>query len=372
MQRTAIIMAGGSGERFWPVSRKKKPKQLLNITSKEKSMLAEAIDRISALIPPKDVYIITSELLLKPIREELIDFPPENVIAEPAKRNTAPCLALGAAIITAKYQLPDDQISIAVLTADQIINPESEFIKTIDTALDYVEQNKSLATIGIPPTRPETGYGYIEVDKPFDLEKNEMIKSATAFKEKPDFDTAMRYIKEKNYLWNSGMFFWRFDTFLEKMKSALPEVGNHIKEMEEKYTDKTEKPYNSSNADIEDIYKNFPNISIDYGLMENTSDVVVTRAMFAWDDVGSWDSLDRVRKADNDGNIIEGNADFVDIKDCILVNTSPENVRLTALGVENLVIISTEDAVMVCPKNRVQEIKKIVGKVRDADGNKWL
>lgn len=375
MKRTAVIMAGGSGERFWPLSRMKKPKQLLALAS-EKTMLEEAIDRVSPIIDVNDIYIITSELLLEPLRRELTILPPENIIAEPHKRNTAPCLALSAAFIAAKYdnEFKPEEISIAVLTADQSISPAEGFIQTIDSALNYVENNKALCTIGIPPSRPETGYGYIEVDGYFDYNFNAPeIKPVKAFHEKPTFQKAEEFLLAGNYLWNSGMFFWRLDTFIEQMILCLPIVGNNIELMQKRYKSKTSIALPEALFSISELFADFPNISIDYGLMEKAKDVVVAKALFDWDDIGSWDSLPRIREVDKDQNVVEGKNVLVDVKDSVIINSNKnDKIIVAGLGLENMVIVVTDDAVMVCPKDRVQEVKKCVEKIRTEKGEKWL
>ena len=310
MKRTVIIMAGGAGERFWPLSRRKKPKQLLKLET-NKTMLEQSIDRILPLIDVNDIYIITSELLLKPIRETLPMLPKENIIAEPFKRNTAPCLALGTSFIAAKYagHYSPNEISVAVLTADQSINPIEGFVETVNSALNFVENNNSIATIGIQPSRPDTGYGYIEVDEPFNNDKTgSEIKKIIRFHEKPSLEKAQNYIEKGNFLWNSGMFFWRLDVFFEQMAKHLPEVGKWTNDMIRKSTGKTDICYEGIFEPLKDIFETMPDISIDYGLMEKTDNSVVARAKFLWDDIGSWDSFDRIKKKDETNNIIEGKA----------------------------------------------------------------
>jgi len=385
MKRIVVIMAGGSGERFWPLSRRKRPKQLLPLLS-DKTMLKESIERISSLIPPEDIYIITSEVLLEPIRNGLPELPPENIVAEPYKRNTAPCLALSAAFIQSKYSenYKPDEISIAVLTADQSINPNNAFIKTIDSALNYVEQSKSLCTIGIKPSRPETGYGYIEVNSQQSKvnSRQSSVESRTdevdilpvkAFHEKPDTEKAKEYLAEGNYLWNSGMFFWRLDTFIESLTKYLPEVGNSIHLMADKYKGRTDNALSESLTAIDEIYKNFPDISIDYGLMEKAENVVVAKELFNWDDIGSWDSLPRVKNADENNNVIDGKCVLLDSKNSIVVNASDKGKTIVAgLGLEKMVVVVTDDAVLVCPADRVQEVKKCVEKIKNSGLNEWL
>ncbi len=365
-------MAGGSGERFWPVSRKSKPKQLLNLNKKDKTLIRESIERIAPLIPHKDIFIITGAALLKPIREALPELPPENIVAEPAKRNTAPCLALAASFVIEKYGLPPSEISIAVLTADQAIEPDDLFIKTVDAALSYVENHKVLSTIGIVPSRPETGYGYIETGSMVKGDPEPEILKVKAFHEKPDTEKALEYINTGKYLWNSGMFFWRADTFTDSMIECMPEVGLKIDEMKNGYKGLTSVSMDAPNNRIKEIFEAFPNESIDYGLMEKAGNAVVTKALFNWDDVGSWDSLERFHDKDENDNIIIGNSALIEANHNIIYNTSGDGTIVAALGVEGLVIIRTEDTVMVCPKDRVQDIKKVVAKIRNEQGEKFL
>jgi mannose-1-phosphate guanylyltransferase len=375
MKRTAVIMAGGSGERFWPLSRKRKPKQLLALES-DKMMLEQAINRILPIIPSNDIYIITSELLLEPIRKAISLLPPENILAEPFKRNTAPCLALAASFIEAKYSADykREEISIAVLTADQSIKPDSGFAKTIETTLDFVENNNVIATIGIIPSRPETGYGYIEISDSFSADANEAeILSVVKFHEKPELARSNQYLEAGNYLWNSGMFFWRLDVFAEQMKKHLPAVGGAIDDMCELAKGKTNTVHNTAFNFVADIFERFPDISIDFGLMEKADNVVVAKALFDWDDIGSWDSLDRIKKKNSKSNIIEGVASLHDVSNSTIINKSTDNKIIVAgIGMDNFVIVVTDDAVLVCPKERVQEVKQCVKQIRESDNDKWL
>ncbi len=375
MKRTAVIMAGGSGERFWPMSRKRKPKQLLPLAT-EKTMIEESIERISPLISAEDVFIITSEILLEPLRKALPVLPHENIVAEPYKRNTAPCLALAAAFIAEKYSksFSPSEISIAVLTADQSITPMEKFTETVDGALSFVEKNKAICTIGIQPSRPETGYGYIEVDrKDSGLSNNPDIIPVVRFREKPDLETAQHFLESNNFLWNSGMFFWRLDVFIESMIKYLPEVGSKIDILRNCYQNETGKAFFGPHIKAAPVFEAFPDISIDYGLMEKADNVYVARALFSWDDIGSWDSLDRVRQSDNDGNIIHGNNSVFDTKNSVIINSSTkDHIIFAGFGLENMVVVVTDDAVLVCPKDRVQEVKKCVELIKKKDGHSWL
>lgn len=347
MIRNVVIMAGGSGERFWPLSRKNKPKQLLELTSSGKVMIAEAIDRVAPMIDYENIYIITGEHLKKPIEDALPQLPKDNIIAEPAKRNTAPCLALAAGILEAKNAGKEQ--SIAVLTADQIIEPEQNFRDTITKALDYVEKHGVISTIGIVPDRAETGYGYIETGEKLNVDEIGIFK-VNSFKEKPNEQTAKEYLESGKYLWNSGMFFYRLDTFIEEMKINAPEIGNEIAKL------------NQSNPDMRAIFESFPGISIDYALMEKTNKAVVTEANFHWDDLGAFDALDRVNEQDENGNIIKGKTIVINCSNSIIINSSSK--LATAYGLEETVLIQTDDAVMSCKKKDAQYVKQIVDEMK--------
>jgi mannose-1-phosphate guanylyltransferase len=374
IKRVAVIMAGGSGERFWPLSRMKKPKQLLKLTHAEKTMIEEAIDRIGGMIAPEDVYIFTSEILLKPLREALPQLPPQNVVAEPFKRNTAPCLAMAAAFLSEKYSLQGistSEISVAVLTADHHISTEEQFLKTVDAALNFAENNPALVTIGIPPTRPETGYGYIEVEPNSD--DDSPVKSVVRFREKPNYETALEFIEFGNYLWNSGMFFWRLDTFKNVVRRHLPKVGDHFEEMRAAFKNQTEIAHDGAVEAIKPIFEKFPDISIDYAIMEKAENVAVAKADFSWDDVGSWDSLDRTQERNAEGNVKSGTVALVDTQDSIVINSSHNSKMIVStIGVQDLVVVVTDDAVLVCPKDRVQDVKKAVSHIRTEHNGEWL
>lgn len=374
MKKIAVIMAGGSGERFWPLSRRRKPKQLLKLNS-DKTLIEESIERISAIIPQDDIFIITGEMLLEPIREVLRDFPPQNVIAEPFKRNTAPCLALAASIGLARYnkQYNASDIVMAVLTADQLISPLDGFRTTIDNVLNYVSEYKVLATIGIKPDRSETGFGYIELDHAFNFSSQEFeITKVSSFHEKPDLSRAINFMESGRFLWNSGMFFWRLDKFIDEMILCLPEVGTKIENLKEIYINKTDLVLDGPLPDAKEIFSDFPDISIDYGLMEKAREVVVAKALFEWDDIGSWDSLGRFREADNNSNILDGNNIIIDSRNTTVINHTGNKILFTGLGLDNFVVVVTEDAVLVCPKERAQEVKKIVEQIKLTDKESWL
>jgi mannose-1-phosphate guanylyltransferase len=378
MEKVAIIMAGGSGNRFWPLSRVKKPKQLLNFEENGVTLLEEAILRAAELMPLENIFIITNQYLQNSIKELLKNIPEENIIAEPLKRNTAPCLALSSAIILARFEKKNvkaEEILVSVLTADQRIFPIKSFIKTVEPILRFIEFNPVLATIGIQPERAETGYGYIEVAEEFDhTSTNVQIKPLKSFHEKPNADKANEFFISNKFLWNSGMFFWRLDVFNYKMQNYYPIIGDKIPVLKEILVKNPTENDLTKNSEILSIYSAFPDISIDYALMEKAKKVVVAKATFSWEDLGTYDTLPRIFPVDENQNYVRGNNSLIEINNSIIINnTSPEkDLLLTALGFSDIVLVATDDAIMLCPKDRVQEVKRIVERLNVEGKSKWL
>ncbi len=363
MKRFAVIMAGGSGERFWPASRRARPKQLLRLTDPDRSMLEEAIDRIAPLIPRENVLIATSELLQEPIRKGIPNLPPENVIGEPAKRNTAACLALAAAHLEQRFGDPSD-LSMAVLTADHLIGDADEFRSTVAAALDFSADQDALVTIGVHPTRPDTGYGYIEVEQPVseaELQSGARpaIRPVLHFREKPDRPTAEEYATSGRHLWNAGMFFWRVSTFLDGLSTAMPDLRKATAGIVEALG---ESEHGTSR--VAELFGALEDISVDYGLMERADNVHVIPATFPWDDVGSWDSLTRTREADADGNVTTGDPVLIGAKDCVVYDETGGNTAVAVVGMSDVIVATTPDGILVCRKDDAQDVKKAVAELR--------
>lgn len=354
MNSYVVIMAGGSGERFWPLSRMRKPKQLLALTSSS-MMIEEAIDRIAPLVPSERILIITSEVLQQPLIDALPGIPAENVIAEPAKRNTAPCLALACSVIRAREGGND--ALMAVLTADHFIGNADAFRGDVSRALTFASTYDALVTIGIPPTRPETGYGYIHVGEPTVVAG---VSHVLEFKEKPDLATALDYVRSGRYVWNSGMFFWRTEALRSAMLAVLPDVGSAIDAL-------TDDLATQNTHHMSEVFHALPDISIDYGVMERSHNVHVVPATFPWDDVGSWDALERMRPLDAAQNVVDGEVTVVDTEGSIVVNAHGGSHTVTTVGLRDTVVVVTPDATMVCPKDRAQDVKRIVTQLRSQD-----
>lgn len=381
MKRTALIMAGGSGERFWPLSRQRRPKQLLKLTSTDKTMLEEAIERlvegVAPLFAAEDIFIVTSEMLQPFIRDSVAGLlPPENIVAEPLKRNTAPCIALGVAFITERYAaLSPEEISIAVLTADHYIERAELFRENMDLALTHAEQTGELVTFGVKPTRPATGYGYIEIASDSAHSGNLSLAAhrVLRFREKPNVETAQEFIEQGNYYWNSGMFFWRADSVMQALKDYLPEVGIRVQEIRNCLQGETSTVFIGAPPRLQEVFVDLPDISIDYGLMERAKNVACVCVDFGWDDVGSWDALERVYPADDAQNINVGETLLIDSHHCIVMNSAgSENVSVAVIGVNNIVVVTTPDGVLVCSKDHVQDVRKAVGILRSRHEGKFV
>lgn len=349
----AVIMAGGSGTRFWPESRKNRPKQLLKIAT-EKTMIRDTVERILPVAPFHRVMVVTGASHGQEIRRELPELNVDAVVEEPVGRNTAPCVALAA------YKLvkQDPNAIMAVLPADHIIGRGEEFLKHLRVAYEIASERDDLVTFGIKPDHPETGYGYIK-HGPAVLQQDSVKAFAVeSFVEKPDLETAKEYIAQGNYLWNSGMFVWNVSTIIRAFENHLPLISRAMEEISSVLNTPGE-------ADaVEQIYQRMQNISIDNGIMEAARNVLVIPLDVAWNDVGSWSSLPEVWGADGDGNSVKGKAAVLDSKGCVI--SSPH--KLTAIvGVEDLIVVDTPDALLVCHKHRSQDVKKLQALLLEMD-----
>ncbi len=343
MKIYAVIMAGGVGTRFWPRSKEKTPKQLLKIFG-ENTMIQETVNRLDGIVDCKDIFIITNKVQRPEILNQLLNIPAENIIEEPFGRSTAACIGLASLIIQNKTA---DGVTI-VLPADHIIQDNEEFHKTLKNAADFAYQSKGLVTIGVTPTRPETGYGYIQIDEQVVADN---IYKVFTFAEKPNYATAVRFVESGDFFWNSGMFIWRVDAILNEIQKFLPELHEGLQKIKEELN----KP--SYEKTLSHIYGQLRNISIDYGVMEKSDKVFLTKGNFSWSDVGSWEEVYQLSEKNKDGNAANGNV-YIDMTVDSYVY-SPE--KFTAvIGVDNLIIINTKDALLVCRRDQCQEVKKVV------------
>ena len=353
-----LIMAGGKGERFWPKSRARTPKQLLNLTGNG-AMIQETVERISTIAKPSNIYIVTNSLYAGPIQQLLPEIPGENIIIEPEGRNTAPCIGLASLIIGSK----DPDGTMVVLAADHAIEDKSGFCKLLLQGAEVAAATGGIVTLGIKPDRPETGYGYIKMGQPYN--GFDQVFKVERFTEKPDFETAQDFVASGKYLWNSGMFIWKIATIRRLIERFMPDLHHGLELIGQALGTP------AYDEVLRSEFSKFEKISIDYGIMERAPEVYVLPADIGWDDVGSWNSLERIHSKDSAGNIVTGpNTILIDVKDCIIESTGEKLV--TFLGVENLVCVETPDAVLICPKNRTQDIKLIIEKIRAEGKEEYL
>lgn len=363
--RVGIIMAGGSGERFWPLSRRHHPKQLLRLTHETKSMLHEAVERLAPLIDPEHLYVVTGEHLVEAIQEAAIGIPDDNILAEPCKRNTAGCLIYAAAHISAHYE---GDVSMAIVTADHQIGDHDLFRATVDASLHIAETQQALVVHGIVPTRPDTSFGYIQAssDPGSTMQVGGItMHQVSAFHEKPNEEKAEDFIASGDYYWNGGMFFWRLDTFERELLLARPKMGEAVQKM-------TEAIRHQDKGTTRSVFEELEDISIDYALMEHTLNVIVTRAEYSWDDVGSWPSLDRTQQKDENGNISMGDPVLIDTSNSIVYNDpGAEEMAVSVVGMHDVVVVVSEDGVLVVPKDQAQHVRHAVSELK-ARGAKQL
>lgn len=356
MKKAALIMAGGKGERFWPLGRESLPKQFLKVGTK-KTLLEEAVDRFKPLCGEENVYIITGRKYEKQLGDFLPKFNPENVIYEAQGRDTAAAVAYGTAYIQSK--LGEDAV-IIVAAADHAVNDVQAFTATLSTAAEIAESSSSLVTIGIPPTRPETGYGYIHAVEGKKTASGADYRKVEAFKEKPDIETAKEFIKDGDYYWNSGMFIWKASVVMD----ALKQYASDIYENTQKLAAELEK--GAATEKLDEIFLEYRKVSVDFAVMENAEDISCVPAAFDWDDVGSFNALERIIGKDGRGNTINAKAVTVDSEGCIINSTDDSSVIAVA-GMKDVVVIKTDDAVLVYPKGEDKLIKKVLAELRESE-----
>jgi len=355
MRSYGVIMAGGGGTRFWPLSRRQKPKQFLNLSGKD-IMVNETFDRLKGLINPKDVFVVTGEkygdMTFDSMKGRVSK---DHILREPAARNTAACIGYAAMEIVTKYE---DGV-MCVLASDHFIKDEDTYRSVMNKAIKIAEETEGLVTIGIKPTFPSTGYGYIK-SSPIEGASYNRVEE---FVEKPDRDTAIAYLKDGGFAWNSGMFVWKASVILKYFEKLLPDIYECLLKIKEAMNTLEESKV------IEEIYPTIPKISVDYGIMERADNVYMLEGDFGWNDIGSFDTLPVLLKGDENGNVSHGKSVLIDTRDCV---TYSKDRLIAAIGVSDLVIVESDDCMFVCPKDRVQEVKKIVETLEDKGLTEYL
>ncbi|MCA9581326.1 MAG: mannose-1-phosphate guanylyltransferase [Myxococcales bacterium] len=344
----ATIMAGGVGARFWPLSRRAHPKQLLPLGPTEEPLLRATVRRLGPLCPPSQVLIVTGADQAEATRAALPEVPPENILAEPLGRNTAPCVAWAAAHVRRR----DPEGVMAVLPADHHIGNEQAYLSVLKRAVDAAAGGSSLVTVGLTPTRPETGYGYIEMGESI----ADGVHRVARFVEKPDLEKAKSFVEAGRFLWNSGMFFFRADRVLAEVQRQLPDLAQGIEALDAAAKTGTEA------QEVERIYPTLPSISIDYGLMEKAEDVLVVPGSFGWSDLGSWTTAWELSEKDAGGNAAPAESVLVDSKNVYV--RAGQGKAVAIIGMEDLVVVDTEDALLIMPRERAQDVRAIVDELK--------
>ena len=351
----AVVMAGGAGTRFWPLSRKNRPKQLLPLWD-GRTLMELTVERLRPLVPLERLLVVTGRHLAEATAKALPDLPEDNLIVEPSARNTMPCIALAASEIRRR----ESKACLGVFSADHFVRDEEAFRESCRLGFEAAEQGR-IATLGIQPTHPETGFGYI-CSTPGD----EPVLAVDRFVEKPDRETAERYFASGDYLWNGGMFFVRVRRLLAELATHMPETHRGLMEIAAALEDGRD----AAAACAARVYPTLPRISIDYGVMEKADDVVTLRGDFGWNDVGSWSSLADYRESDDAGNVADGTIILHDAHENIIVGDSDHAIAV--IGVDNLVVVQSGNAILVVPRERAQDVREAITALEEQKLERFL
>ncbi len=357
----AIIMAGGVGTRFWPMSTTKHPKQFLDILGMGRTLLQQTYDRLLKICPNENIYVVTSDSYNKLVIEQLPNLPKANILCEPARKNTAPCVAYASYKI---HKLNPKAITI-VAPSDHLIKKEDTFVKAINSCFDKAAKEDCLITLGIKPTRPDTGYGYIQFIEPKLTQKDKRIFKVKTFTEKPDHEMAKFFMESGDFLWNSGIFIWSTASIIKAMETFDAELANVFKDGWDDYNTTKEKEF------IDSAYKVCKNISIDYSVMEKAKNVFVRSSIIGWSDLGTWGSLyTHITKDKNRNAAVGKNVMLYDSKNCIV--QVPKDKLVVLQGLEDYIVVESEGVLMICKKQDEQQIRNFVNDVKVNKGEKFV
>lgn len=340
-------MAGGVGSRFWPFSRTKEPKQFLDILGTGKTLIQQTVDRFKGIIEKENIFVVTNTDYFDIVKSQLDFLSDHQILLEPVGRNTAPCMAYGVSKISTK----NPNANIIVCPSDHVILDTEEFKRVINQGVDYVSENESLLTLGINPSRPDTGYGYIQYH-----DDDKSIKKVKTFTEKPDLELAKTFLESGDFSWNSGIFLWNINSITEALEKYLPEISELF------FSDKSNYFTDNENNFIQKVYSQCRNISIDYGIMEKASNVYVLPSDFGWTDLGTWKSLYETKDKDKKNNVIDGKVILNDTSNCII--KSDDNKLVVVDGLDNYIVVQHGDVVMICRKDFEQQVKNFVTDIR--------
>jgi mannose-1-phosphate guanylyltransferase len=353
-----VIMAGGIGTRFWPKSRTSFPKQFLDILNIGKTLIQTTFDRFSSFIPVDNIFVVTSEEYVNIVKKQLPQLPLQNILAEPSRKNTAPCIAY----ISFKLIQLDPQALMIVAPADHLISDNIAFTKVCLEALAFVKKHNAFITLGIKPTHPNTGYGYIQYEQP---SVSDNVYKVKTFTEKPNVELAKAFIASGEFLWNAGIFVWQVKNVLIAFEKYLPEVYELFAGQRDKFNTPQEREA------LQEIYPFSTNISIDFGVMEKADNVYVIPSSFGWSDLGTWNSAYENLHKDHNANAVSANNVMLVETDNCIINTS-ENKLLVLQGLSNYIVVDTGDVLLVCKKDKEQEIKEYVSEIKRQKGDKYL
>ena len=346
MSTHLVIMAGGIGSRFWPMSTTERPKQFIDVLGCGRTLLQLTIDRFGAIVPHENIWVVTSARYAALVHEQLPDVPVGNILQEPCRRNTAPCIAY----VSWRIKAQDPKANIVVTPSDHIVLNTDEFRRVINSALRFTAETDSIVTLGMKPTRPETGYGYIQADLSVASARNREIYRVDSFREKPDLATAERYIRQNNFFWNSGLFVFRVSTIVNALRIYAPQISRIFEDLQDVYGTAGEQ------AAIDENFPKCESISIDYAVMEKAEEIFVFPASFGWSDLGTWGSLHEQSKLDANGNAAIGqNIRFVDSHNCIVHAT--EERRVVVQGLDGFIVAEKDDTLLICRLSEEQQIR---------------
>lgn len=341
-----VIMAGGVGSRFWPMSTAECPKQFIDVLGVGKSLLQLTMERFANIASPENVWVVTNEKYVDIVQEQLPDVPRTNILSEPCRRNTAPCIAY----VSWRIKTRDANANIVVTPSDHIVTHVAEFKRVINAALQFTGETDAMLTLGMKPTRPETGYGYIQADLTSSSPRNKEIFRVDSFREKPDLQTALQYIERKNYFWNAGIFIWSVKTIINAFRIYQPAMNRLFESMTDIYG--TEREQEAINR----MYPECENISVDYAIMEKAEEIFVCPADFGWSDLGTWGALLMQTKHDLYGNsIIGNNVSVYDTQNCIIHTT--EEKKVVVQGLDGYIVAEKDDTLLICKLAEEQKIR---------------
>lgn len=351
-----VIMAGGIGSRFWPISRSKMPKQFLDILNQGRTLIQQTYDRFSKIIPDENIYIVTNEEYRMIVKEQLPNVPNENILGEPMKRNTAPCIMYANCKIFKKNPFAN----IVVTPADHLIADETEFIENIKEGLQFITNNNCLLTFGIKPDRPSTTYGYIQLASNDDKMKFHPVKT---FTEKPHIELAKFFVSSGDFMWNSGIFLWKLSVINEAINKFLPELYALFTENINKFNTQDEQ------KTINQIYSDAKSISIDFGVMEKADDVFVIKTDFGWSDLGTWDSLYSLKQKDDDRNVLNNEKAIMNNSNANYIYTKNKDKLLIINDISDYIIVDVDDALLICKRENEQQIAELLNKAKHTYGD---